>query len=260
MVTSGQSIPVRVGLDEGYFIPKWFFHFLEKEMEMVISRRFNFGVRSSKARLLSLAAAMLGMMATVQSSRADTVAVTFNDTSGESLGNGPFTLGFQFTVNSTITVTALGAFDSGLDGLVESHDVGIWLTGGALQTSATVDSGTADPLINQFRYKPVSPVTLTPGTYDIGAEWEDGSDPNTFPGDIGTDFATAPQITFLNNSYAGAGTLSDPTNEDSTSPAYFGPNFTFTTVPLPSAAGGGLVLLGAMSLAAVARRRGQSRI
>ena len=172
-------------------------------------------------------------------------AVTFTQLTGENLANGPFTLGWQFTVSQTIAVTSLGVFDSSQDGLAASHDVGIWNSAGSLMGSTTVAAGTADPLVNQFRYSAVS-FTLTPGTYEIGALWLDGADPNTFPGDVVT-LTTAPAITFNSSSYIGGGTLADPTSTAGTQPAYFGPNFLYASTPEP----GTLLLLGSGLLGAV---------
>jgi hypothetical protein len=172
--------------------------------------------------------------------------ITFANLTGESLGNGPFTLGWQFDLSQTITVVGLGAFDDSQDGLAESHDVGIWDSMGNLMGMATVSAGTVDPLVNQFRYASVS-FTLTPGTYDIGALWLDGADNNTFPGDV-TSATTAPGVSFLQNSYIAGGTLTDPTNHFDTEFAYFGPNFLIgSSTPEP----GTLVLLGSGLLGAV---------
>jgi hypothetical protein len=38
-------------------------------------------------------------------------AITFSPVSGESLVNGPFTLGWQFSLSTTVTVSGLGAFN-----------------------------------------------------------------------------------------------------------------------------------------------------
>jgi hypothetical protein len=181
---------------------------------------------------------MLSLTLAVSPAFGDTQAATFNNLTGEALANGPFTLGWQFTVNSPITVTKLEAFDSSQDGLFESHDVGIWNSTGSLLVSATIAAGTVDALINQFRVKPVTPTLLAAGTYNIGAVWLDGADPNTFPGDL-SNFATAPQITFVDPAYIGGATLADPVNIFSDAPAYFGPNLAYVT-PEPSA----ILLLG----------------
>ena len=84
---------------------------------------------------------LLGLALAVSPAFGDTPAATFSNLSGTPLVNGPYTLGWQFKVNTAIDVTALGVFDSGQDGLVESHDVGIWDSTGNLLVSATVQSG-----------------------------------------------------------------------------------------------------------------------
>ena len=62
-------------------------------------------------------------------------------------GIGPFGLsgtgGWEFTVNSPITVTQLGFFDSGQDGLVDAHPVGLWDLSQTLLVSGTFDSVTS---------------------------------------------------------------------------------------------------------------------
>src|SRR5437867_2623857 len=151
---------------------------------------------------------MLGFALAVSPVFADTLAANFANTTGSSLSNPPFTLGWKFTVNTAITVTWLDLFDDNQNGLVESHQVGIWTTGGTLMVSATVDAWVADPLHDKFRAKAVAATLLAPGDYNIGALFLSGSDPNIFPGQA-VAFVTAPQITFDANAFAAGGTLSN---------------------------------------------------
>jgi hypothetical protein len=182
--------------------------------------------------------------------------ITITNTTGSSLANAPFTLGWQFTTNQQISVTNLGIFDDSLNGLADSYQVGIWNSSGTLLGTATVLSGTADPLVNQFRYASLSggPITLAAGqTFEIGALYLDGSDGVIFPGDA-TGFASAPFITFDQSSFAAGGTLSDPTFSASTDPSYFGPNFEAVAVaatPEPSS----LILFGTSVLGLIPFRR-----
>ncbi len=80
------------------------------------------------------------------------------------------TLGWSFTVNSPIEVTALGFFDSGLDGLSEPHRVGIWNAIEQLLGWAQIDASDGNALVGSYRYATVEPLTLDAGqTYVIGA-------------------------------------------------------------------------------------------
>jgi len=60
--------------------------------------------------------------------------------------------GLGVYIDQAISVTSLGWWDYDADGLAASHQVGIWNTAGTLLLSATVASGTADPLIDRFRF------------------------------------------------------------------------------------------------------------
>lgn len=181
-------------------------------------------------------------------------AITISNTTGQSLSNPPFTLGWQFTTNQQISVTNLGIFDDSLDGLADSYQVGIWNSSGTLLGTATVLSGRADPLVNQFRYAAVSggPITLAAGqTYEIGALYSDGGDGLIFP-DGATGFSSAPFITFDKSSYFIGGTLNYPTLTSGSSPSHFGPNFeAVAATPEPSS----LILFGTSILGLVPFRR-----
>ncbi len=160
------------------------------------------------------------------------------------------TIGWQFTVSGSILVTNLGVFDSGLggsglpNGLADAHTVGIWDTNSAtLLVSAPMNTGTTDPLVNQFRYVSATPTLLGPGTYTIGATWVANSDDYIanaaiVPG----SFFTGPGITYLRDEYIQSNSLVMPTSSlgGSFDPAMFGPNFEYNTVPEPTT----MILLG----------------
>jgi len=181
---------------------------------------------------------------------AGTPALGFDQNTGETLGNPPFTLGWEFTTSSALNVVSLGFFDDSQNGLAESHAVGLWDSAGSLIDSTTVT--TTDPLILQWRYHS-APAALAAGeTYFIGALYTSGADNVVFPGFGGT-VTTIPQITYVGATYAGGGTLSDPTNPDSAN-GFFGPNFTIG-VPEPSAWALMLVGFGALGCAIRGKRR-----
>ena len=152
--------------------------------------------------------------------------VTLNDLVGDATSIPNFVHGWQFTTNSDISVTALGFFDEAQDGLVDAHDVGIFSAAGTLLASATVPSGLAAPLINQFRYVAIAPLLLASGqTFRIGAIYNTGSD--RLIAFNPTGLAIDPAITksplrfFVNSA-----TLADPSGSAAGNGS-FGPNFDF---------------------------------
>ena len=90
-----------------------------------------------------------------------------------------FVFGIEFTVgDSDMSVTALGFTDAGLDGLISSHEVGIWNVGAdngrldkELIASVTVPLGTGTTISGGYRYVDLgTPVTLKSGeVYQLGA-------------------------------------------------------------------------------------------
>ena len=94
----------------------------------------------------------------------------------DSRGNwaGTYEMGNEFTVNSPIEVTYLGAYDRNQDGLPAVTPVTIWDNSGSVVAQANVPAGTAAVLDNEFRYVSITPVTLAPGTYRMSSYSTDG--------------------------------------------------------------------------------------
>jgi hypothetical protein len=194
--------------------------------------------------LLAASAISCGIFA--GTARADVVALTFT---GGSTSTSAFTRGFEFTISIPITVTSLGWWDStGSGGLSSSHQVAIWDTSGDELLSATVASGTTDPLLDGFRFDSnlTGTATLAAGTYVIGG-LSTSSDLVAY--DVpSADVTLAPGVTYVQDRYNSGGSLAYPGSTQGLNDGVFGPSFTFVSdVPEPSAwalLGVGGVMLG----------------
>ena len=206
--------------------------------------------RVSTALLGVLAALTIG----VSSAQAATIALNFDNTTGQTLANPPFTLGWSFVVNDDIVVTDLGFFDDSQNGLAESHEIGLWDSSQNLLVSTTLPGGTAATLDDKFRFTSVgSTLLLTGQTYFIGAVFESGNDPVIFPG-FSVNRVTAPEITYAQSQFQFGGSLAFPPFTGGPD-GYFGPNFRFNAVPEPMT----ILLFGTGVASVVARRRRISR-
>ena len=163
--------------------------------------------------------------------------------------------GWAFTVTSPIIVDGLGFWDAGSDGLVEKHEVGLWLASVAVPLLiASEDVSNNDSVAvpsssstGRWLFSTISPVTLAPGSYIIGAMFRAGSpgasdpfvsDASGLSTTLGVNYGVPREIHDTE-------TLTCPTgfglNEHH---GFFGPNF--RVVPEPSAAilsGIGAILL-----------------
>jgi hypothetical protein len=197
---------------------------------------------------LPLIAASLGVI----HAQADTIAAVQSATGAVATertligSNQSTTNGWSFIVGSQdLELDALGLYDPGADGLADSHNVGIWTSGGTLLAEVTIPSGIASAA--GYLYESVSPLTLAAGEkYVLGAYYgpQTGNCFATSCGDsmllLGTE-TFAPGITFDQARQTcctlGAGSLAFPNVNAGVTQGIFGPNFLVTepdTTPEPS--------------------------
>ncbi len=136
-------------------------------------------VRSLTSAVGGAVAAFATILSLSSSSRAD---IIFAYTGGNGNQTQTSTYGFTFVPVVNLTADSLGFFDADQNGLVVGHRVGIWNASGTLLASATVttaNSTLSGAVSNngQYRFTPISPVSLTQGqTYTLGASIEGGTD------------------------------------------------------------------------------------
>jgi hypothetical protein len=185
---------------------------------------------------------------------ADTPAFVLGEVLSSQPASFTGTRGWQFERGGDsydIFVTQLGVFDSGGDGLVNSHQVGLWRNDpdnrtGTLLASATVPAGTAALLEWGYRWMPITPVLLprTLASYVVGAQYSAGdADDLVTPRPSGPwpYFQFAPDIYAIT---AGArvalgNDLPYPVSwwgcgEGCTPEIFWEPNFRYSLVPEPS--------------------------
>jgi hypothetical protein len=159
--------------------------------------------------------------------------------------------GWQFTVNDPVIVTHLGLYDSGRDGFGQSYPMGLWrLSGSSLLASGTIGAGTADPLLDHFRYVDTPDVSLTVGEeYVIAFFSQVSSGTDQLIYDAGS-LVIDPAISITAGRSGSASALGIPSNTITAD--QFGPNFQFAIVPAP-----GAMLLGSIGVGLVGwlRRR-----
>jgi hypothetical protein len=166
------------------------------------------------------------------------------------------TSGWRFTVgNNPISVTHLGFFDRGLDGLYDSHAVGIWDSAGTLLVQGTVPAGTSAPLTGAYRFTLVSPTTLNANTtYYVGAHNPAANDDAII---FGAPQIYASQISYEAATYAQGNGFAFPNTQYAAAHGVFGGNFQLTPVPEPHhyALITGVALIGFFWLRRTSERR-----
>jgi hypothetical protein len=153
-------------------------------------------------------------------------------------------VGTEFIANENLTLTKLGIFDYGSNGLGNAHTVGLWTSGGALLTSLTIPAGTGTPLASGYRWADASPVTLVQGqSYIIGAFYSDGADWFV------TNATIDPVFTLVTDLYRDGAPFAMPTTTYlGSGQGWYGPNLQAVPVPVPAAVLLGLLGLGAAGL------------
>ena len=91
-------------------------------------------------------------------------------TANNSVGNQAYSgVGVEFTVNSAITVSELGIFDSGQDGLSTTLTADLFQrtgpSAGTVVASTSFSSSDPGTLVADYRFKSITPVVLAAGDY-----------------------------------------------------------------------------------------------
>jgi hypothetical protein len=160
-------------------------------------------------------------------------AISFSSP-GTISNNGNWSLGWEFSTNTSLNVTALGFFDSVLGGggypglatCTSCGAVGIYNSSGTLLVSTVVK--TTGSQVGDFYFTSVSPTTLVPGQNYFIVE-QTGNAGYAY-GTLG--FTVNPNINFITDQYISSDTLAFPTTSDGYTAAdggaWFGPNFEAT--------------------------------
>lgn len=191
--------------------------------------------------------------------------VSFSDPGSLSWGEQQV-VGYTFSVSSPIVIDGLAAFDEGQDGLGANVPVGLWAAeGGPSLFEATIPAGTGPALDGFFRWVPITPATLQPGEYTVGAlyaGWTSVPDPSAFQEKLAYDpigLSLQAGTAYLGWNYVHSGVLDFPVNSGTGSVGWFGGNVHIQAA-VPDGTPGlatGLVLLGLCLTHARSARNGR---
>jgi hypothetical protein len=184
------------------------------------------------------------------------------------LGNTNGMYGWNFWLLQPAVVTGVGWYDVGRDGLVNSHEIGLWqgppFNYTSLVFSATVPAGTTAPLQGDWRKVNFNvSLTLQPGFYVIGGTYHGAGDDTVefaqgFTGELTVDprvFTSPTDARTILPFFAVGGGFRAPDTPAIVYGAEFGP--TLFVEPIPESPPSALLALGLCSWLAVGlgRRR-----
>ena len=154
-----------------------------------------------------------------------TDAVDFVEGSGLCGINQDQSIGWQFNVDTEITVTAMSWYDELQDGLEIGHEVAIWDPLGNLiaSTNVTIPAGTAATLEGIWRTVAITPTTLPVGSgYIVGGYNNFHSECLNF----NVTQTVIPEITYIDATFSGFGaTLERPINFSAADNGFYGVGF-----------------------------------
>jgi hypothetical protein len=166
-------------------------------------------------------------------------------------GGGNPMIGWEFKATAEIQVTKLGFYDSGQDGLLTSHTLGLFdAATQSLLASVTISAGSVAPIegplvilspahpipIGGFRYVNIPPALLPAGhDYVVGATAAGYVDSTANYSPTRDVLQTASEIMFVQGRYTFFGPQGFQFPANVFPSADFGPAFEFNAVPEPSA-------------------------
>jgi len=194
-------------------------------------------------------ASVAGSSGAYNSGGADDPAVSFTGVT-TNFNNGSWSLGWEFSTNTAINVSALGFYDAtlsggsvGLGNCSGCGEVGIYDSTGTLLVSGLVN--TSGTQVGDFFYVSVPTTLLGAGqNYYVAAE-TGNADYTWNP----TGFGVDSNINYINSAFTLSSTLVFPSAIDSTT-GYFGANFQETAAVVATPEPSSLLLLAAGWLAA----------
>lgn len=143
-------------------------------------------------------------------------------------------VGYRFEVTDPVEVEMVGVWNADTNGLGSVHQVGIWNASQSLIISVPVDP-TTGTVMGDWTYAPIGgTVTLNPGqVYTAGAMYTTNDDDNYISG--ADSMTTDPSVVWLNPVFPfeiDLGFVYPTEDSPASSLGRFGPNFTFTVVPV----------------------------